>query len=68
MATTPDPLPLLCDMTIVKRETRLGKTKLYELMRQGRLRHVKAGRRVLVPAEALREFVASLTSDLPPAV
>ena len=39
---------------------RLSKSVLYELIRSGRLRTVKAGRRRLVPVAALSEYVASL--------
>ena len=39
---------------------RLSKSVLYELIRSGRLRTVKAGRRRLVPVAALTEYVASL--------
>jgi excisionase family DNA binding protein len=41
---------------------RLSKSVLYELIRSGRLRTVKAGRRRLVPVAALAEYVASLES------
>ena len=41
---------------------RLSKSVLYELIRSGRLRTVKAGRRRLVPVTALAEYVASLES------
>lgn len=39
---------------------RLSKSLLYELIRSGRLRTVKAGRRRLVPVAALAEYVATL--------
>jgi excisionase family DNA binding protein len=39
---------------------RLSRSALYELIRSGRLRSVKAGRRRLVPVEALAEYVATL--------
>jgi excisionase family DNA binding protein len=39
---------------------RLSRSVLYELIRSGRLRTVKAGRRRLVPVAALTEYVASL--------
>jgi excisionase family DNA binding protein len=38
----------------------LSKTMLYELIRSGRLRTVKQGRRRLVPVGALAEYVAEL--------
>lgn len=39
---------------------RLSRSALYELIRSGRLRSVKSGRRRLVPVAALAEYVASL--------
>ena len=39
---------------------RLSRTVIYELIRSGRLRAVKAGSRRLVPVAALAEYVASL--------
>ena len=39
---------------------RLSRSLLYELIRSGRLRTVKQGRRRLVPVSALAEYVASL--------
>lgn len=39
---------------------RLSRSLIYELIRNGRLRSVKQGRRRLVPVSALDEYVASL--------
>jgi excisionase family DNA binding protein len=39
---------------------RLSRSLIYELIRTGRLRSVKQGRRRLVPVSALDEYVASL--------
>ena len=39
---------------------RLSRSLLYELIRSGRLRTVKQGRRRLVPVAALAEYVNSL--------
>jgi excisionase family DNA binding protein len=41
---------------------RLSRSVIYELIRSGQLRTVKAGRRRLVPVEAPAEYVASLES------
>ena len=41
---------------------RLSRSALYELIRSGRLRSVKSGRRRLVPVAALAEYVAELES------
>lgn len=42
---------------------RLSRSLIYELIRSGRLRSVKQGRRRLVPVIALDEYVASLESQ-----
>lgn len=39
---------------------RLSRSLVYELIRSGRLRTVKQGRRRLVPVSALNEYIASL--------
>ena len=51
-----------CFMTWTRRRRRCGLSRsvLYELIRSGRLRTVKQGRRRLVPVSALAEYVDSL--------
>lgn len=41
----------------------LGRTKLYELTRDGAIRSVKIGRRRFWPASAVREYVDRLERD-----
>ncbi len=38
----------------------LGRTKVYELIAEGKLRAVKAGSKTLVDAASVRRFLASL--------
>lgn len=40
----------------------LSRSLIYELIRSGQLRSVKAGRRRLVPVEALTEYVEHLST------
>lgn len=56
------PDALLYDVDDAVEMTRLGRTKLYELMANGTIPSVKAGRRRLIPAQALRDFVDGLVS------
>lgn len=53
-------VPILYSFDEAAAALRLSKSLLYELIRSGRLRTVKAGRRRLVPVSALAEYVASL--------
>lgn len=53
-------VPILYSVDEAAAALRLSKSLLYELIRSGRLRTVKAGRRRLVPVSALAEYVASL--------
>ena len=53
-------VPVLYDVDEAAEALRLSRSLLYELIRSGRLRTVKAGRRRLVPVAALAEYVASL--------
>jgi excisionase family DNA binding protein len=55
--------PLLFSVTDAARLLGLGRSKLYELLSAGEVRTVKVGRRRLVPADALAEYVARLTAD-----
>jgi excisionase family DNA binding protein len=43
-------------------ETNLCRDKIYAAIRDGKLKAKKAGRRTLIPADALRQFI----DDLPP--
>ena len=40
--------------------TGLGRTAIYELLKSGRLKAVKAGRSTLILADSLRDYIASL--------
>ncbi|KGF15156.1 helix-turn-helix domain-containing protein [Corynebacterium freneyi] len=51
------PIPAVMD------ETGLGRTTVFGLISSGELRSVKVGRRRLVPAAALDEYIANLTGD-----
>lgn len=53
--------PLLLSVDEAAKALRLSRSLIYELIRSGQLRTVKAGRRRLVPVLALSEYVASLT-------
>jgi excisionase family DNA binding protein len=56
----PNPAPLL---TLTVREalraTGLGRTTLYKLIDDGKLRRVKIGKRVLIPFDDLKKLVAA---------
>ena len=54
--------PLLLNVDEAAQALRLSRSLLYELIRSGQLRTVKAGRRRLVPVSALAEYVASLSA------
>jgi excisionase family DNA binding protein len=56
----PPVAPVLYRVDEAAEALRLSRSVLYELIRSGRLRTVKAGRRRLVPVAALTEYVASL--------
>jgi excisionase family DNA binding protein len=59
--TDPPPVaPVLYRVDEAAEALRLSRSVLYELIRSGGLRTVKAARRRLVPVAALTEYVASL--------
>ncbi|MET9067188.1 helix-turn-helix domain-containing protein [Streptosporangium sandarakinum] len=45
------------------RQLGLSRSVIYELMRSGRLRSVKEGRTRLIPASAIREYIALLERE-----
>lgn len=53
----------LYDIEGVTEVTNLGRTTVFALIRDGKLRSVKVGRRRMVPAAALDEFIAGLEED-----
>jgi excisionase family DNA binding protein len=52
--------PVLYRVDEAAEALRISRSVIYELIRSGRLRTVKVGRRRLVPVQALDEYVASL--------
>ncbi|PZR51662.1 DNA-binding protein [Xylanimonas oleitrophica] len=54
-------VPVLYRVDEAAEALRLGRTAVYELIRCGALRTVKVGTRRLVPVEAVREYVDSLS-------
>jgi excisionase family DNA binding protein len=56
-------LPRLIAIKQATYEIGIGRTVIYELIKDGRLKTVKIGRRRLVPVEAIEELVASLRKE-----
>ncbi len=56
-------LALLLTVGEVQQQTKLSRSRIYELMADGSIRSVKIGRSRRVPHQALLEFVESLTTD-----
>ena len=54
--------PALLSVEACQRALSIGRTATYQLLQSGQLRSIKIGKRRLVPAEALAEFVQSLQS------
>lgn len=55
--------PLLYEVEEAVCALRLSRTVIYELIRSKRLRSVKQGRRRLIPASALTEYIACLEAE-----
>ena len=53
------PAPLAYSIKEAIRVSSIGKTRLYALINQGRLKTTKIGKRTLVNAQSLRELVGS---------
>ena len=48
--------PILVDLSEAQHALSLGRNSVHELVKSGRLRSVRVGRRVLIPVDALTEF------------
>jgi excisionase family DNA binding protein len=55
--------PVLYRVDEAAEALRLSRSVIYELIRSGRLRSVKEGRRRLVPVEAIAEYVELLSGE-----
>jgi excisionase family DNA binding protein len=53
----------LNDIAQVQQRLNVGRSKVFELIRTGRLRSVLIGKRRLVTEQSLREFIAQLDGD-----
>ena len=61
--TTPRGDVQLYRVTDAVRVLNLSRTAVFELLRSGRLRSVKQGRTRLIPASAIRDYVALLERE-----
>ena len=61
--TKPDDLPALLSPDEVRIYLGLGHTTVYELLRCGKLRHVRFGRGIRIPKEAITEINCNGTSE-----
>ncbi len=52
--------PLLYDIAGASQVLAVGRSKLYELLKTGQLESVTIGRRRLIPADALADYVEGL--------
>ena len=57
MESTAESLPLVLTVPETAKKLRVGIGRCYELARCGRLRSIKVGKRILVPRDALFEFL-----------
>jgi excisionase family DNA binding protein len=56
-ATTSDGQPLIYSVEEAARVLRVSRDTTYELLRSGQLRSMKVGRRRLIPAIAIHEYI-----------
>lgn len=58
MESTTVGAPLAYSIKEASRATSLGRSRLYQLIAEGKLQAVKVGNRTLIPAAALRKLVS----------
>lgn len=61
MQGTITPEPLAYSVADAARVSAIGRTRLYALIGEGRLRATKLGKRTLIPADSLRALIAGET-------
>ncbi|MEP0390752.1 MAG: helix-turn-helix domain-containing protein [Erythrobacter sp.] len=55
--TSPNPEPLAYSVADACRVSSIGRTRLYSLIKEGRLEARKIGKRTLIPAASLRALI-----------
>jgi excisionase family DNA binding protein len=60
MIETSNPSPIAMTIADVTRRTGIGRTSVFEAIRHGRLKAIKAGARTLVKADDLAAYLDSL--------
>jgi excisionase family DNA binding protein len=63
MTVDPSPMLALYRVTDVMRMLKISRTVIYEQLRSGRLRSVHQGRTRLIPASAIRDYIALLEKE-----
>lgn len=53
-----NPTPIAYSIADACRVSSIGKTRLYQLINEGKLEARKLGKRTLIPAESLRRLIA----------
>ena len=61
--TTTEEAPALYRVPEAMRMLSLSRSVIYELIRNGRLRSVREGRARLIPATAIRDYIALLETE-----
>jgi excisionase family DNA binding protein len=56
------PEPLLCSIENTTRILGVSRTTVYQLVKEGRLRQVKVGRRALITSRSIIDYVDGLSS------
>jgi excisionase family DNA binding protein len=62
MNYAPEPQPLLNPITDTCRILNIGRTNLDRLIKDGKLKAVRIGRKVMVPTASIEAFIESLPS------
>lgn len=63
LSATSSPEKLLLTTSEAAERLGIGRTTLYELIRAGKLRTIKIGRRRLIPATAIPKMIATLIEE-----
>ena len=57
------PIPKIYKPEEARQLMNIGRSQFYELLRQGRIRSIRNGRRYLIPESSILEFISSETDE-----
>ncbi|MBM6885900.1 helix-turn-helix domain-containing protein [Pseudoflavonifractor phocaeensis] len=58
-----DDIPLILTVGEAGKLLHIGRNRMYEMVHSGRIRHIQNGKRILIPRNAVIDFLTSCSKD-----